>query len=299
MRPWLAVFFMFHREHKEAVLLAGCGHGLLGIWALKSGASAVVFQDLNKDVLNLATRWNILKNTENDRVGVALQQQHELSVPIHAAVPSPSAAELGATGAASASVDVMGNPTQDEGNAQKKGGGSFTLLHGRALCVAASWEEYPKICCSCQCARTKAPAEMKASENTKTNSEEQIEMVAESNGLTAPAATPDSATETLRQSKAREIQYSLIFCSEGTYREETFEPLAEIFKRLLHKDGIALIASKRYYFGIGGGSLAFISFLREKYADSLSVEVAASYRGVNSNNFRDVLLIRNKGKPEE
>ncbi len=40
----------------------GCGHGLLGIYALKKNASFVLFQDYNIDVLNICTKINIEKN---------------------------------------------------------------------------------------------------------------------------------------------------------------------------------------------------------------------------------------------
>ncbi|CDI84831.1 LOC495955 protein, related [Eimeria praecox] len=268
------------------VLDLGCGHGLLGIWALKTGAPAVVFQDLNENVLKQATRWNILKNTENSILGSAAPHQHQLSACFDDASPLAKAARFGDLGAGS--IDDAGNSMESEGNGQRK--------DGRALCLAASWEKYPKIHCSCQGAKPKATAEIKTTEGTP---EGQNETVQEKDGsLATGIAETDMTGETLRQPNAREIGFSVIFCSEGIYREETFEPLAAIFKRLLHKDGIALVASKRYYFGIGGGSLAFMSFLREKYSDALSVEVADSFRSANSNNFRDVLLIRKKDKPD-
>lgn len=40
----------------------GCGHGLLGITALKLGAASCYFQDYNKEVLDSTTKQNILIN---------------------------------------------------------------------------------------------------------------------------------------------------------------------------------------------------------------------------------------------
>ncbi|CDJ46067.1 hypothetical protein, conserved [Eimeria brunetti] len=226
------------------VLDLGCGHGLLGIWALKSGASAVVFQDLNLDVLNLATRWNILKNSEGGRRGDASPHHHELSVSVHGAFLSPAAASSGNT--ETAFTEYVRNPIEGEGHTQRKYGGSFSLLQGRALCVAASWEKYPQICCSCQRARTNAAAEVEANGETQNDPNGPSEGIhkREQSAVTA-LGEKRMATDTARQSDAREIQFTVIFSSEGIYREETFEPLAELFKRLLRKDGIALVASKR------------------------------------------------------
>ena len=40
----------------------GCGHGLLGIAALKNGASLCCFQDYNQDVLQNITKPNTIIN---------------------------------------------------------------------------------------------------------------------------------------------------------------------------------------------------------------------------------------------
>ena len=42
----------------KRVLDLGCGHGLLGICALKLGANFCLFQDYNEDVLNKITAPN-------------------------------------------------------------------------------------------------------------------------------------------------------------------------------------------------------------------------------------------------
>ncbi|KAJ0411161.1 hypothetical protein ATCC90586_005018 [Pythium insidiosum] len=44
----------------------GCGHGLPGIYALQRGANQVVFMDYNKEVLELTTCPNVLRNTQQD-----------------------------------------------------------------------------------------------------------------------------------------------------------------------------------------------------------------------------------------
>ncbi|RLN46176.1 hypothetical protein BBJ29_007648 [Phytophthora kernoviae] len=49
-----------------AVLELGCGHGLPGIHALQRGAERVVFMDYNKEVLELTTCPNVLRNVHGD-----------------------------------------------------------------------------------------------------------------------------------------------------------------------------------------------------------------------------------------
>lgn len=46
----------------KTVLEIGCGHGLVGILALKKGAKSVCFADFNKDVLEKLATKNILNN---------------------------------------------------------------------------------------------------------------------------------------------------------------------------------------------------------------------------------------------
>jgi len=46
----------------KRVLEIGCGHGLVGIGALKSGAQLCCFQDYNQDVLDNITKTNLILN---------------------------------------------------------------------------------------------------------------------------------------------------------------------------------------------------------------------------------------------
>ncbi|MES1920045.1 hypothetical protein MHBO_001771 [Bonamia ostreae] len=46
----------------KTVLDLGCGHGLLGIWAMKNKAKLVYLQDFNENVLRIATKKNIELN---------------------------------------------------------------------------------------------------------------------------------------------------------------------------------------------------------------------------------------------
>ncbi|XP_026191979.1 uncharacterized protein LOC34620824 [Cyclospora cayetanensis] len=322
------------------VLDLGCGQGLLGIWALQRGASAVAFQDLNTQtigdpvllsrfaasqlvealciypllmpllqldgnrerlglsapsvlVLEEATRWNILKNITSKELPhsaplhvppattaktASVASHHSLHLLVHQKNPSSHAGgcrdaekEAGMKGGVAAVP-----PREDHSSsADAKSNGalhSFQLLDGRALCLAANWTSFPQIYCSCQQAET----------NAGTRQE----------GHTGKEERPCEETRTYRGEGARGISFDVVLCSEGVYREEAFEPLAHTLLRALDPNGIALVASKRYYFGVGGGSLPFLSFLKQKFPGSLSAEVIASFRGQTSNNFRDILLIK-------
>lgn len=48
--------------NNKIVMDIGCGHGLLGIYALIKGAKFVYFQDFNKEVLEEVTKYNISIN---------------------------------------------------------------------------------------------------------------------------------------------------------------------------------------------------------------------------------------------
>ena len=50
----------------KIVMDLGCGHGLLGILALKFGAKMVIFQDFNSEVLQTLTFFNLLINNVKD-----------------------------------------------------------------------------------------------------------------------------------------------------------------------------------------------------------------------------------------
>lgn len=61
----LLAFLASHKKFSFAnktVMDLGCGHGLLGIYALQEGARTALFQDFNLEVLTIAVRLNLLLN---------------------------------------------------------------------------------------------------------------------------------------------------------------------------------------------------------------------------------------------
>ena len=67
-------------------------------------------------------------------------------------------------------------------------------------------------------------------------------------------------------------RFDLILAAETTYTEESSKDTAELLARHLKVDtGVGLVATKRYYFGVGGGADAF-----RQAAESMVVKVDSS-----------------------
>ena len=58
----------------------------------------------------------------------------------------------------------------------------------------------------------------------------------------------------------------------------------------LTSNGKAIIATKRYYFGCGGGTLEFMELISKKYFQSLQAEIKNTAED-GASNIRDVILV--------
>eukprot|EP00382_Lankesteria_abbotti_P002764 CAMPEP_0113847954 /NCGR_PEP_ID=MMETSP0372-20130328/2181_1 /TAXON_ID=340204 /ORGANISM="Lankesteria abbotti" /LENGTH=251 /DNA_ID=CAMNT_0000817329 /DNA_START=103 /DNA_END=855 /DNA_ORIENTATION=+ /assembly_acc=CAM_ASM_000359 len=67
--------------------------------------------------------------------------------------------------------------------------------------------------------------------------------------------------------KTESCCFDLVVCSEGTYRRESFAALKNILLTCMKVDGQAFFAMKRLYFGVGGGTRDFCSFIDDDDAD--------------------------------
>jgi len=83
--------------------------------------------------------------------------------------------------------------------------------------------------------------------------------------------------------------YHLILAAETIYREDSYDAFVKLIENCLHPDGMALIAAKRYYFGVGGGVQLFSTFLEKN--SRLKCEIAASFEDGKSNT-RDILALQ-------
>lgn len=60
-----------------------------------------------------------------------------------------------------------------------------------------------------------------------------------------------------------EIKYDFILSSETIYNKNNYEKIYNILSRLLKHDGVAFIAAKTYYFGVGGSISDFRKFIEK------------------------------------
>lgn len=57
--------------------------------------------------------------------------------------------------------------------------------------------------------------------------------------------------------------YDVILTSETIYNESNYKKLISLFVDRLSKDGVAYVAAKIYYFGVGGGTRQFEQNIQE------------------------------------
>ena len=82
--------------------------------------------------------------------------------------------------------------------------------------------------------------------------------------------------------------FDLILSAETAYREDTARSLVECIARTLSRDGEAVVATKRYYFGCGGGVAALENEIGR--IDRLCCEVVWSAEDGRS-NVRDIVRV--------
>ncbi|EKX72523.1 hypothetical protein BEWA_049910 [Theileria equi strain WA] len=86
----------------------------------------------------------------------------------------------------------------------------------------------------------------------------------------------------------------LILACECTYRTENYRDLAMIIAQYLDREnGRAYIATKRFYFGLSGGTFQFVDFVNTfEQGSLLKAEVLYSNSLKNSSNFVDIIQVR-------
>lgn len=83
-------------------------------------------------------------------------------------------------------------------------------------------------------------------------------------------------------------EFGLLLSAETLYTEETTRKVFSLICSLLCEEGLAVISSKRYYFGVGGGVGLFLSLLATD--DSLEVVHRESIED-GSSNVRDIIVV--------
>lgn len=86
--------------------------------------------------------------------------------------------------------------------------------------------------------------------------------------------------------------FDYILASETNYSKESTRETAELLiKHLKPGTGVAYISTKRYYFGVGGGTRCFCAALQNNYTHKFHIETLEVYdNGVG--NIRELLLIK-------
>lgn len=65
------------------------------------------------------------------------------------------------------------------------------------------------------------------------------------------------------EATANDTKYDVILTSETIYNTENYGKLLDVFKSKLKDDGVALVAAKTYYFGVGGGCRDFERLIKD------------------------------------
>jgi len=109
----------------------------------------------------------------------------------------------------------------------------------------------------------------------------------------------DDTSISMEQSKHAALPkgglFDCILASETTYSETAAMETAELLSRHLKPGkGIAYISTKRYYFGVGGGTKCFCDALNKQKAHKFHVETLKIYDN-GAGNIRELLLVKSLG----
>jgi predicted nicotinamide N-methyase len=91
--------------------------------------------------------------------------------------------------------------------------------------------------------------------------------------------------------KTRSVNFDIILSAEVLYTEENCKKIAFFLDQMLPFNGQAILANKRYYFGTGGGSTLFESYVNE--IGTLTVSTVSSIEDGQS-NIRDIQVVTRK-----
>ena len=83
-------------------------------------------------------------------------------------------------------------------------------------------------------------------------------------------------------------KFDVIISGDTLYNNENYDKIYNLIKNNLDKNGVAYFASKRFYFGVGGGSSEFRQFVNDKNEFNITVDKEVK-DGIN--NIRVILKI--------
>jgi len=115
-----------------------------------------------------------------------------------------------------------------------------------------------------------------------------------------PDSVPDRARffsggwQTLSKPLGETAKYDLILTSDTLYSTDSMEPLLKlIVDHLRPPHGVALVAAKTYYFGVGGGTQMFVDMIEK--GNVLKATVAQKFTD-GSTNVREILEVSFRGE---
>jgi len=229
----------------KKILELGCGHGLPAIFACLEGASTVHFQDFNAEVLRCLTIPNVNLNLEKAHKQQACHTDN-------AAIPTKTTAlapdihfYAGDWGELHSLLSVVATDQVDlAGEVDKNFLEEDVLLDDS--------EEDVLLDDSGSQDGSSANQEIPASSN-------QIQQV-----RCTRRHSQCHACEWARDSDLSEGGYDIILMAETVYSVSSFKKLYGIIKKCLRPpNGVVYLAAKKHYFGVGGGTRQFKSFVEE------------------------------------
>jgi predicted DNA-binding protein len=93
--------------------------------------------------------------------------------------------------------------------------------------------------------------------------------------------------------RSQHPRFDVIVAAETLYNEETTFKTCWMIDHHLSYTGIAILATKRYYFGVGGGRGLIERIINESNDFSLCIESVKSFED-GSSNIRDILIVRQR-----
>jgi hypothetical protein len=232
----------------------GCGAGLLGVAALLAGAARCLFCDMNAAVLQAVTAPNVAVNLG----GAALGRCTLLAGPWGAMAPAAARARGAGVGVAAVGAGAAGG-------ADVAGAGAVASATAAATSTAVAIETAPAATTTTAAADGSAP--------------------------TAGCAPDGDAGSALAGYAGR---VDVLLASEVLYNTDHYDDLCALIALLLTPHtGVALVATKRFYYGVGGGTDAFLAVARSGRHALAAARVATWQDGASM--VRDLLELRVPG----
>ena len=227
------------------VLELGCGAGLPAISALLQGAESVCFQDFNAEVLKFITIPNVLLNEDcRHRNAHTVPAQPSLTVTPSTGLPSPPHT-------VTPSLPHTVTP-------------SFPHTPTSHRCVVAL-DNHEGCGCTgspvCRCASPLYSRCKFVSGDWSDFSTHETTLCKRHDDVTQATDAHSVANQKDEDFQRHVTKYDVVMTSETIYSVDSQPKLLGAIKALLSVTGVALVAAKSHYFGVGGSVAAFLELV--------------------------------------